>query len=341
MVKVQNIYYMLAYAFSVLNEQGFKNLGAEEFGNTAELFAAILARGISSQIKRGLGREYLPDTEALSTLRGKIDVSASVKTRSVLRRQMVCTYDDFSVNSCMNRVIKSVAVMLMKADISRSRKKELRGLLQFFSGVELVNLRTVDWNFRYNRNNQTYRMMLAVCYLTVNGLLQTQSDGTMRMMDFLDERNLPGLYEKFILEYFRKEFPQLRPSSPHVEWQVDDDFRDMLPIMRTDVTLTHGDKMLIIDAKCYSHATAMNFGTRKFHSGNLYQIFTYVKNAALSAASHEVSGMLLYAKTDEEGISPHEYSMSGSRISVRTLDLSGDFEMIREQLNDIAEKLLC
>ncbi|MBQ7154007.1 MAG: hypothetical protein IJR85_00410 [Synergistaceae bacterium] len=125
MVKIQNIYYMLAYAFSVLNEQGCKRLGAEDFSNTAELFAAVLARGISTQIKRGLGREYIPDTEALSSLRGKIDVTASIKTRSILRRQMVCTYDDFSVNSYMNRIIKSVVVILLKADISRSRKKEL------------------------------------------------------------------------------------------------------------------------------------------------------------------------------------------------------------------------
>lgn len=55
MIRIQNIYYMLAYAFQVLNEQGYKNIATEEFDNTAELCAAILARGISTQVKRGLG----------------------------------------------------------------------------------------------------------------------------------------------------------------------------------------------------------------------------------------------------------------------------------------------
>lgn len=71
MIRIQNIYYMLAYAFQVLNEQGYKNIATEEFDNTAELCAAILARGISTQVKRGLGKEYIPQTEALSSLRGK------------------------------------------------------------------------------------------------------------------------------------------------------------------------------------------------------------------------------------------------------------------------------
>ncbi len=37
MITVQNIYYMLSYAFSVLNKQGYKNIAAEQFNNTAEL----------------------------------------------------------------------------------------------------------------------------------------------------------------------------------------------------------------------------------------------------------------------------------------------------------------
>ena len=59
MIRIQNIYHMLAYAFQVLREQGYRDVATEEFANTAELCAAILARGVSSQLKRGLGREYI------------------------------------------------------------------------------------------------------------------------------------------------------------------------------------------------------------------------------------------------------------------------------------------
>ena len=45
MIRVQNIYYMLAYAYQILQEQGYANYGTEEFENTADLLSAILVKG--------------------------------------------------------------------------------------------------------------------------------------------------------------------------------------------------------------------------------------------------------------------------------------------------------
>ena len=52
----------------------------------------------------------------------------------------------------------------------------------------------------------------------------------------------------------------------------------------------------------------------------------------------DVSGMLLYAKTDEEVDINKDYQMGGNRISVRTLDLGGEFSLIKAELDHIAEE---
>lgn len=340
MIPIQNIYYMLLYAFQVLNEQGYKNIATEQFNNTAELMAAILAKGITVQIKRGLGKEYIPQTEALSALRGKIDIAESIKTQTMLKKQMICSYDEFSVNGIMNRIIKSTVELLLRSDISKSRKKELRKLMVYFGEVEPIDLYTVNWNIQYNRNNQTYRMLISVCYLVEKGLLQTNSDGSTRLMDFIDEQHMCDLYEKFILEYYRKEYPEITANASQIPWQLDDGVGAMLPKMQTDVMLTYKEKVLIIDAKYYTHTTQLRYDTHKLHSGNLYQIFTYVKNKEiqLAAVPHEVSGMLLYAKTDEIIVPDNSYYMSGNKVIVRTLDLNLDFAGIATQLNHIVEE---
>ena len=332
MIPIKNIYYMLSYAFQVLNEQGYKNLATEHFNNTAELMAAILTKGVRVQIKRGLGKEYIPQTESLSSLRGKIDVTESIKILTMLKKRMICTYDEFSVNGMMNRIIKSTIKLLIKSDISRQRKKEL--------DVDVIDLYSVDWNMQYNRNNQMYRMLISVCYLVVKGLLHTNSDGSTKLMDFLDEQRMCRLYEKFILEYYRKEFSEITANASQIPWQLDDGINTMLPVMQTDIMLSYKEKILIIDAKYYAKTTQSQFGTHTLHSGNLYQIFTYVKNkeAELSLQPHEVAGMLLYAKTDEDVYHENSYQMSGNKISVRTLDLSLDFSGIAEQLNIIVEE---
>ena len=342
MIRIQNIYYMLAYAFQVLDEQGYRNVAIEDFDNTAELCAAILARGISTQIKRGLGKEYIPRTEALSSLRGKIDITESIKTQALQRNLLVCSYDEFSVNSHMNRIIKSTVLLLLRADITKVRKKKLRKLLVFFDDVDAIDLHSVNWNMQYNRNNQNYRILISICYLVFKGLLQTQSDGTTKLMDFLDEQRMHRLYEKFILEYYRREYPQISANASQIPWKLDDGMSAMLPVMQSDIMLTHGEKTLIIDAKYYSHTTQIQYDKHTLHSGNMYQIFTYVKNkeAELADKPHEVSGMLLYARTDEEVYPENEYHMSGNRIEVRTLNLDRDFSYIKKQLDEIARKYL-
>ena len=109
----------------------------------------------------------------------------------------------------------------------------------------------------------------------------------------------------------------------------------MLPMMQSDITLSHGNEVLIIDAKYYSHTTQVQYDVHTLHSGNLYQIFTYVKNkdSEFGEKPHKVSGMLLYARTDETIQPDNEYQMSGNKISVRTLDLNCEFPVIATQLN--------
>ena len=337
MIPVRNIYYMLSYAFQILNEQGYRNVATEDFENTADLCAAILIRGVSTQLKRGLGKEYLSQTEPLNSLRGKIDITESIKTQAFQRRQLVCSYDEFSVDSYMNRIIKSTMLLLLRADINKAKKKEIRKLLVYFGEVEELDLYTVNWNLRFNRNNQTYRMLIAICYLVVKGLLQTQSDRKTRLMDFLDEQRMHRLYEKFILEYYRKRFPQITLGAPQIPWQLDGDSDPMLPVMQTDIMLTDGEKTLIIDAKYYSYSTQVQYGKHTLHSNNLYQIFTYVKNKDVGNTGN-VAGMLLYAKTDEEITPDMEVVMSGNRISAKTLDLNCQFEEISEQLDAIVKE---
>lgn len=331
---------MLTYSFQILNEQGYKKIDTEEFHNVAELCASILIKGISAQLKRGLGREYIQEQDVLSSLRGKIDITESIKSRTLLKKQMECVYDEFSVNSYMNKILKTTMTLLLSADISKSRKKELKKILVYFDDVDMIDIHAIEWNLQYNKNNQTYRMLISICYLVAKGLLQTKSDGNTKLMDFLDEQRMCRLYEKFILEYYRKEHSDIKATSSQIPWQLDDDINEMLPIMQTDIMLSKNNKVLIIDAKYYAKTLQSQYDVNTINSGNLYQIFTYVKNkeVELSKQHHDVAGMLLYAKTDEVIFPDNTYRMSGNTISVKTLDLNCDFNLIAQQLDDIVEK---
>ena len=85
--------------------------------------------------------------------------------------------------------------------------------------------------------------------------------------------------------------------------------------------------------------TTSQFGNKRtFHSHNLYQIFTYVKNKD-KYNDGNVSGLLLYAKTDEEITPNAEFGMDGNRIAIRSLDLNEEFWKIEEQLKSLINRL--
>jgi 5-methylcytosine-specific restriction enzyme subunit McrC len=328
---------MLAYAFRGLDYQGIKNLDTEEFDSTADLCAAILAEGVAIQVKRGLGKEYVPNTESVSSLRGKIYISESMKTLSIMKRQLVCSYDEFSVNTYMNQIIKTSMLLLLRTDISKDRKRALSRLIVYFKDVDVIDPYAIDWNINYNKNNMTYKVLVSICYLIINGLLHTNTGGSKRLMDFIDEQYMHKLYERFVFEYYRREHPKIKVEAAHIPWQVDDGMRIMLPTMKSDITLTAGNRILIIDTKYYNRTTQLYYNKHILHSNNLYQIFAYVKNkdSEVSRSQNEVSGMLLYANTDEEINLDNTYLMSGNRISVKTLDLNCVFACIKDQLNSI------
>lgn len=330
---------MLSYAFSVLQEQGYKSVSTEEFENVGDLCAAILETGIKLQLKRGFYKDYLEVSEQIPCIKGKIDISESIKTQAIRRQQAICSFDEFTEDCLFNQILKSTVLFLLKADIKATRKKSLRKLLVYFQNVTTIDLKHLNWNFRFDRTSQSYRMLISICYLVVKGLLQTASDGSVKLMDFLDEKQMSWLYEKFVFEYFRKGRPELKVSAPYIDWALDDAADEFLPAMRSDIVLESESNVLIIDTKYYSYNMQTHFDKKTIHSGNLYQIFTYVKNyqETHSTDGRIVSGMLLYAGTDDDTQPNSSYSMSGNSIAVDSLNLNLSFSDIRHQLDEIAE----
>lgn len=333
---------MLSYAFRILNEEKYHDIKAEEFQCTADLMAAILLKGLSSQIKRGLGRDYIQKTDMISTPRGKIDVSLSIKEQAIFSRKLVCIYDSFEENTYMNQVLKSTAQRLIQSDdVKMERKKALKKLMLYFNNVGIIDLQTVKWRgFQYTKNNATYKMLINICFLVAKGLLLTDEKGDLKMSKYLDDRQMHNLYEKFILEYYRRHYPEFKATPSQVDWNVDDGFLELLPAMKSDITLEYQGRTIIIDAKYYSRMLQYNqmFNSKTLHSNNMYQIFTYVKNKDVKQDG-SVSGVLLYAKTEEEEMLDQNYSMSGNKISVKSLDLGSDFDEIAMTLDGIAENL--
>lgn len=327
---------MLSYAFNELNSSMYKNMEVEDFENIEELFSEIIYLGVSKLIKQGLIKEYKVFNEELSIIKGRINIIESINHQVHLKHKLICSNDKFTINNYMNQILKTTMTYLLKTDISSERRNKLKNILKYFENVEILYYKTINWNINYTRNNQTYQMLINLSHMFFNDLLLTQESGKIKLRNFEDSINMSRLYEKFILEFYRKEYSDLKVNSKQINWQIDESSYNTLPIMKTDVMIEYNHNILIIDAKYYDKILIKSYDNKKIRSNHLYQIFAYVKNKQYELDfKYSVSGLVLYAKTDEKEIPDDKYSIQGNMIGFQTLNLNQDFTIIKNQLHQI------
>ena len=352
--RIYNIYYMLAYAFddSKMNNIEESKVNAEKFKYIYDLFAFMLTNITGKLIKRGLFKNYINESDELNTVKGRINLTESIKKNTFTNKKIVCEYDDYSENNYLNQIIKTTIYYLLSSNkLTKKYSDDLKKVYSLLNTIDMLNnIYLIRWDaIIYNRNNRNYKFIINLCYMIINGLLVNKYGGNVELMDFINGKTLSSLFESFVRKYYQVEYKgKLTASGETINWQINEEYEnnkmiDLLPQMHTDITLRHGNKELIIDTKFYDKTISKSGfnGSEKetIKSNNWYQINSYVTNKVYEYNKQniniEVAGMLLYAKTDEE-ISPDiETKVMGSKMYVKTIDLNTNFKNIEKQLYEI------
>ena len=346
-IRIENVYYMLAYAFRTLSEKNeYARVKTESFDCAEDLFGEILAIGLSGLVKRGIHRDYLEVNEDIAGIRGRIEMAATMRHRINHRMLVNCTHDEFSIDNEFNRILKTSAALLLRTGRLVKSGDRLKRAVMHLGDVSEMDPRGIRWSaLRFQKSNAHYLMLINICRFVIEGLLMGDDpdggDKTIRVFSF-DEDRLCRLYEAFLRGYFARHF-NLCAGAEQIDWALNDgDDGSDLPRMLADISLADGFRKLIIDAKFYSRTMQEHHGKYSVHSHNLYQILSYVGNAQVNedaaGTNLPVSGMLLYARTDEAIQPDVSVTIAGHPIEVKTLDLACPFAEIAAQLDSIASK---
>lgn len=337
-IPIENIYYLLCYAWDKLNEKDRLQIGAEECSTMPDLFARILINASRILLKRGIDKNYVDRTEERYGVKGKIDISTTLKQDLLSYQKTVCTFDEFSANTLPNRILVATLHRLARThSLDRRLKKEIISVLRMFSGIPLVEITTSMFQqVRLHRNNRFYGFVMNVCRIVHENTLPTETPGEYRFSDFSrDEKQMGHLFEAFVRNFYRleqKTYPVVRREV--ISWQfetTDDVSRRYLPQMNTDITLENSEHKIIIDTKFYRQTMTSNFDAERLHSANLYQLFSYMMNQRTDdPRTHGAAGILVYPTVNAEY--DLSYAYQGHAISIRTVDLNQNWKEISRRL---------
>ncbi|MCG7278486.1 5-methylcytosine-specific restriction system specificity protein McrC [Corynebacterium imitans] len=341
-VLLGNVHVMMAYAFRCLERAEPAQGAPQEFDQLHDLLAHVIAEETARQIRRGLHHQYLPQREELRTIRGRVDIAATFTRQLTQRGTVVCDYEEFLADTAHNRAVYAVVLMLARhPQVAPLRRRALTRLLPYFAHVTRVPISTLNFEqLELHRANASYRWLLGACELAVKGLLPGDATGNAAL-PWQHTEAMSTLFENFVKEYFRFHHPQLQACSAQVGWDLRGERgvgKQQLPSMRTDITLTGPASTLIVDTKFYSEAMSYGrYDKASLHSGNLYQIHAYVRNAA-AASTTPVGGLLLYARTDGPIQPELDVEIGGHRIGATTLDLATPWPHLQAQLEAVLDR---
>ncbi|RSK49520.1 5-methylcytosine restriction system specificity protein McrC [Hymenobacter rigui] len=338
MIPIQNLYYLLCYAWNRLPDQHeLQAISRQTFHRPLELLTHVLLTATRRLLRQGLPIAYTERVEELTEIRGRIQLAPTL-SRDLLRQgRAICAFDELGPDTSLARLLLGTLQHLSRTrSLPAALRQEVRAVLRRFPAdvvpepLTAAGLRVV----RRQRVSGLAAFLLNVCELIQQSTLPTpDATGTSRFRDFRrDEALMARLFEQFVRNFYRLEQRRYRVLSETIQWQAaaeDEAGLELLPAMITDTTLESPERKIILDTKYYASALRQRYNQQKLIAPHLYQLYAYLQNQN-APAGQQLEGVLLYpAATQALDV---RYSLGGHPVRIVTLDLSQPWPQIAAAL---------
>ena len=334
-IPIQNIYYMLCYAWNRAIEKDITDISGVKCENLYDLLGLVLYNSTSKLIKKGIYKQYNLINEETYSLKGKIDFGNSLKRNSFRNGRAYCEFDEFSDDIIHNQIIKATIYNLLKSKtVDKDIKNRLMKIYHYFEHIDSISLNKNYFDkAKIHRNNRHYKLSLEICKLIYNDMIIDEVDGRISF-NFREEERMAYLFEEFVRNFYKIHLVNSKVCREDIRWNVEGIAMDLLPKMQTDITIKTDNEIIIMDTKYYKNTLAKNMGQDKYHSTNMYQMFSYLKNAESKGKEYKNStGILLYPQVDKE--LDNVYKFESHQLKICTVNLNDDWEKIHNRLLEI------
>ena len=220
-IPVRNVYYLLSYAWGLLEEADTLAVETEDLPQVSDLLARLLVSGTNRLLRKGVDCGYLSQTEILSTIRGRVDFGTSSRRLLLLQGKAQCDYEEFLPDLLHNKILKaSLQSLVGLPQLAESQRKGVHSVLRRMEGISPLKLTKAHFSrVRLHRNNAHYRLLMHVCELLYDNLLVNEQTGQITFRDLLrDDRQMAKLFEAFVANFYAKESDWDVTAQERISW---------------------------------------------------------------------------------------------------------------------------
>ena len=186
--------HMLAVAWGVPVADGAAAMLATQRKDLLETLVRLFADSLFAAVRRGLPHRYRLKDDALPLLRGKLDMRRQLARHAFRPDQLACSFDELSVDTPLNRVLKSAVTRLASATRSAENRRRLAELAARFEFVG-DSLDPMRERVGLDRTNTAFHRLHRLARLFLAGDWQSTATGDREGIALLFPMN--ALFEEF------------------------------------------------------------------------------------------------------------------------------------------------
>ena len=306
---IKNLFGMWEYAYRL---RSIKFLGdlfeADSLQEFYSQLANILAKRIIDRSRKGYYRAYIPRTQDLSYLKGKLDLRRMISTPWIVEPR--CSFQEHTADVDENQILAWTLYAILRSGFCSDRvlpsvRNAFRNVAHI---VTLLPFQAKDCIGRmYNRLNIDYEPLHALSRFFLENSGPSYDLGDRKMLPFLV--NMAQLFELFVAEWMKSHLA----GEYRLESQESVDIDEAHNInLRIDLVLYQNDSdqpICVLDTKYKTPESPSQDDIAQIH------LYAAVKNCQ--------EGILIYP---EELAKPMDEVIQGIRIRSATFNISEDLE---------------
>ena len=242
-------------------------------GDILELFISIFVDEFLKLYRKSIMRDYIQNDEPKIFIKGKIDFSETIKRNILIEKMHWVNYDEFSQNTLINRILKTVILRLLGISKNQNNKKRLKIALNYLKDVDLIGITKDIWNkVVFNRLNKEYETIFNMAKLFFYNYYPKFHTGIENTYSFLIPVN--ELFEFYLLKQIKKcinDEYNIYYQKP-IKYLAKDTKNKNILQMRPDIVVENGDVRVIIDAK---YKNPFLNEKENISNSDIYQMISY------------------------------------------------------------------
>lgn len=224
---------------------------AEQHRDILEIFIRLFCDKLFAELHRGLIGAYRRESGDLPALRGKLLTGLQATLNAFHPERFQCEYDEFSLDTPLNRVLKSAVVKLRRVTREAENARRLAELEFALEEVTSVSAASLKWHrLHFDRSNRRYEALANMARRILERRTQDVTAGESDGFSLLFDMN--ELFEAYIGAMARSVFApdwQVVLQGP-AAWLLEDEAGLGRSQIRPDITgLEQGRPRWIIDTK--------------------------------------------------------------------------------------------